>query len=221
MTRWDVEPRDNYDDLRRAWISGHHGWSTIQRRRTEQLGRRIRVRQRAVATAVPDPHDDTVIPPLWLRTAKSPAAQLELFAVLVLVVAVPLGWLGGWLVKLSVVRLIPRTLSAYPIAAFTWSGVIVGGAIVACYDPGSSPDQIVLVPWVCVQVAAAPTIAGLYGVLDGWLAVPRSDQWWPLEPPRASLTATDAVHILGGYDTTGPGLLHARRLNSLGERSAP
>ena|ERR1700722_8923706 len=46
----------------------------------ELLARRIQARQRAIATAVPDPHDDTVIPPLWLRAAKSPASQVELLA---------------------------------------------------------------------------------------------------------------------------------------------
>jgi hypothetical protein len=58
---------DGIDDVLRAWIVAHQGFSTTQRRRAEVLGRKIRVRQRAAANAVPDPHDDTVIPPLWLR----------------------------------------------------------------------------------------------------------------------------------------------------------
>ena len=66
---------DKFDEVRRAWIARRQGWSTIQRRRAEQLGRKVRARQRDVAAAVPDPHDDTVIPPLWLRTAKSPSSQ--------------------------------------------------------------------------------------------------------------------------------------------------
>jgi len=57
-------PVDGFDAVRRAWIAGHQGWSTIQQRRAELLGRRVRARQRATTAAAPDPHDDTVIPPL-------------------------------------------------------------------------------------------------------------------------------------------------------------
>src|ERR1700722_15471990 len=89
-------PVDRFDEMRRAWIAAHQGHSTIQRRRAEVLGRRIRARQRAVATAVPDPHDDTVIPPLWLRTVNSPASQVESLVVTVTAIVVPLGGIGGW-----------------------------------------------------------------------------------------------------------------------------
>ena len=99
-------PVDRFDEMRWAWIAAHQGASTIQRRRAELLGRRIRARQRAVATAVPDPHDDSVIPPLWLRPAKSLASQLELFVVTVAVLVVPLGWVGGRLLKAVVTQLI-------------------------------------------------------------------------------------------------------------------
>ena len=95
---------DKFDEVRRAWIARRQGWSTIQRRRAEQLGRKVRARQRDVAAAVPDPHDDTVIPPLWLRTAKSPSSQVELVCVLLCAVLVPLGWLGGYLLKSVVTR---------------------------------------------------------------------------------------------------------------------
>jgi hypothetical protein len=36
-----------------------------------------------------------VIPPLSLRTAKSPASQTEMLAVLLAALLVPIGWLGG------------------------------------------------------------------------------------------------------------------------------
>jgi hypothetical protein len=72
---------------------------------------------------------------------------------------------------------------------------------------------------LCLQVAAAPTVAGVYGVAEGWLAVAGSRQWWPLTPSQRPLTAQDAATILGGYDTTGPALLDEQRLNEPGERS--
>jgi hypothetical protein len=214
---------DRFDEVRRAWIAEHQGWSMIQRRRAELLGRRVRARQRRRASAVPDPHDDTVLPPLWLRAAKSPAAQVELTLALAAVLLTPLAWFAGRLVTSAVVRLIPGTLRGYPIAALLWSGAGLGLLTVllgwATYDPGESLRQAVLLPWGCLQIAAVPAAAGLYGIADGWLAVPGSRQWWPLTPARRPLTAGDAADILGGYDLTGPGLVDAQRLNEPGERT--
>jgi hypothetical protein len=219
MAAWHVDPDDNFDELRRAWIAGHQGWSTIQRRRAERLGRKVRARQRAVATAVPDPHDDTSIPPLLLRTARSPATQVELMGVSLLAMTLPLGWLGGWALKHAVVGMIPSTLRGFPVAVLLWSGVVLGASILICYDPGVALMQTAGVPWLCVQVAGVPAVAGGYGLLDGWLAVPCSERWWPLVPSRVALSAADAAEILGGYDSTGPGLLDTRQLNAVGERS--
>src|ERR1700758_503072 len=103
-------PADRFDEIRRAWIAAHQGASTIQRRRAEVLGRRVRARQRQVATAVADPHDDTIMPPLVLRTTTSGAAQVELIAVVVAALVAPVGWPGAWLLKTAVTQLIPRTL---------------------------------------------------------------------------------------------------------------
>ena len=215
--------QDRFDEARRAWIADHHGWSTIQRRRAEQLGRRVRARQRHRAAAVPDPHDDTVLAPLWLRTAKSPAAQMEMTLVLIAAFAVPLGWVGGRMFKNTVVRLVPTTLRGYPIAALVWSGAGLGLlTLLLCplvYDPSDSLQQTALLPWAGAQVAAVPAAAGLYGVAEGWPVVPESRQWWPLTPPARSLTSRDAAEILGGYDLTGPGLLDSQRLNEPGERT--
>jgi hypothetical protein len=210
---------DKFDEMRRAWIAAHQGASTIQRRRAETLGRKIRARQRAVATAVPDPHDDTVIPPLWLRTAKSPASQIELLAVTVIALVIPFGWAGGSILKEVVTHLIPGYLRGFPIAALLWSGVTLELLIVLVYNPAPTFGQVLLSPWLCLQVAAVPTVTGVYGVVEGWLAVSGSRQWWPLTPPQRPLTAQDAAAILGAYDTTGPALLDEQRLNEPGERS--
>jgi hypothetical protein len=212
-------PVDRFDEMRRAWIAAHHGSSTIQRRRAEVLGRRIRARQRAVATAVPDPHDDTVIPPLWLRTAKSPASQIELLVVTVVALVIPFGWTGGRLLKDVVAHLIPGHLRGFPIAAFLWSGAMLQLLVVLVYDPAPTVDQVLLSPWLCLQVAAVPAVAGVYGVAEGWLAVSGSHQWWPLTPPQRPLSAADAAAILGGYDTTGPALVNEQCLNEPGQRS--
>jgi hypothetical protein len=217
--------QDRFDEVRRAWIAEHQGWSTIQRRRAEQLGRRVRARQRRRAAAIPDPHDDTVLPPLWLRSAKSPASQAEMTVVLVVALVAPLGWLGGWIVKNLLAQLIPTTLRGYPVAALVWSGAGLGLLTTllcqAVHDPTESLRQVALLPWGCLQLAAVPAVAAIYGIAEGWLAVPGSQQWWPLTPPTRPLTAEDAAEILGGYDLTGPGLLDAQRLNEPGERTRP
>jgi hypothetical protein len=172
-----------------------------------------------VATAVPDPHDDTVLPPLVLRTAKSPTAQVELMVVAAAALVAPLGWPGGWLLKTAVTQLIPRSLLGFPIAALLWSGALLGALILVLHDPSPTLGQAVLVPWLSVQVAAVPVVAGVYGIAEGWLAVPGSRAWWPLTPPTRPITAADAAAILGAYDTTGPGLVDVRRRGELGERS--
>jgi hypothetical protein len=166
-----------------------------------------------------------VLPPLWLRPAKSPASQAEMALVVVAALSAPLGWLGGWIGKSLVTELIPATLRGYPIAALVWSGAGLGLLTTllcqAAYDPAESLPQVALLPWVCLQLAAVPAVAGIYGIADGWLAVPGSQQWWPLTPAQRPLTPHDAAEILGGYDLTGPGLLDAQRLNDPGERTRP
>ncbi|WP_006243403.1 hypothetical protein [Mycolicibacterium tusciae] len=213
-----ADPSDKFDEVRRAWIARRQGWSLIQRRRAEQLGRRVRARQRDTVAAVPDPHDDTSLPPLILRVAKSPTSEVELVAVAVLAVCVPLGWLAGVALKTVLVNLIPATLRAFPTAALLWSGAALGLPIIALYDPAPTLGQMLVVPWLCAQVAAAPLVAGVYGIAEGWLAIPGSERWWPLTPPEPTLSAEDAAEILGPYEITGPPVVEPRPLPEHGER---
>jgi hypothetical protein len=218
-------PPDRFDEVRRDWVAYHQGWSTIQRRRAEQLGRAVRRRQRARTAAVPDPHDDTLIAPLWLRASKSAGAQLELCGVLLAAFVAPIGWPAGFVAYRAIVRLIPQTLRAFPVAAMLWAGASLGllGVLLyeLSYDSAGSFGQIAALPWVCLQVAATPTVAGIYGIANGWLAVAGSEQWWPLTSVKRALTAEDAAAVLGGYDITGPGLVNAEPLNEPGERTLP
>ena len=213
-----ADPSDKFDEARRAWVARHQGWSLIQRRRAEQLGRRVRARQRSTVAALPDPHDDTSLPPLILRAAKSPTSQVELVVVAILAVCVPLGWLAGVAIKSVLVNLIPQTLRAFPIAALLWSGAALGAPILALYDPAPTFGQMVVVPWLCVQLAAAPVMAGVYGIAEGWLAIPGSDQWWPLTPAEPALSPEDAAEILGPYEITGPPVVEPHPLPDHGER---
>ena len=140
-------PPDRFDEIRREWIAVHQGWSTIQRRRAEQLSRIVRRRQRIRTSAVPDPHDDTVLDPLWIRAAKSPASQLELVLVAVAAAIAPFGWPGGWVLYRFLTGLIPQTLRGFPVAALVWSGAALGVVTVLSYqlvdDAAGSAGHIV------------------------------------------------------------------------------
>lgn len=76
-------PPDRFDEMRRQWIAFRQGDSLIQRRRAEQLGRIVRMRQRIHTVAVPDPHDDTVLPRIFWRRAHSPFSKFEVVMALV------------------------------------------------------------------------------------------------------------------------------------------
>lgn len=218
-------PPDRFEDIRREWIAFHQGWSTIQRRRAEQLGRLVRKRQRIRTSAVPDPHDDTRIDPLWMRAAKSRAAHVELAGVVAAGLVAPIGWLAGWALKAALVRQIPKTLCAFPVAAMLWAGAGFGALTLLIsqlvYDPAASFNQVVVLPWLALQVVMVPTVAGIYGIAEGWLAVEGSTQWWPLTPVQRPITAEDAAAVLGAYDMTGPGIVDVRALHEPGERTRP
>jgi hypothetical protein len=109
---------------------------------------------------------------LWLRTAKSPASQLELFVVTVAALAVALGWVGDRLLKAFVTQLIPGALRAFPIAALLLSGALLRLLIALVYDPAPNLGQVALAPWLCLQLAAVPVVASVYSIAEGWLAVP-------------------------------------------------
>jgi hypothetical protein len=218
-------PPDRFDEMRRAWIAARQGDSLIQRRRAEQLGRIVRRRQRIHAAAVPDPHDDTALPRIYLRQVRSPTSRIEVVVVLLVAALVPLGWPAGMLLKSAITSLIPQTLRAYPIAALLWSGIGLGVVTVLAYalvyDPAGSFGQIAVLPWLSIQLAGIPFVAGIYGLLEGWLAVDGSDTWWPLTPVQQPLTAADAAAILGAYDITGPSVVDARPLHVPGPRTRP
>jgi hypothetical protein len=217
-----LEP-DRFDDVRREWIASRQGDSLIQRRRAEQLGRIVRQRQRFRTVAVSDPHDDSVLPPIYLRQARSGTSRAEAALVLVSAAVLPLGWPAGVLMKQATTLLIPGTLRAYPIAALVWSGVALGVLTVLLYELVYTADgsftQVAGLPWLCMQLASIPFVAGVYGVLEGWPAVDGSTTWWPLTPVRRPLTADDAAAILGAYDITGPGIVDAKPLNDVSVRT--
>lgn len=197
-------PERIFDEQRRAWIAAHAGIFLFQKRRAELLGKRLRAQTRAHTGARPDPHDDQVTPPLLTRTSSTTTGGLETAIAAAAAFAAPLGWPVGRLLYEWIARhLIPAKLRAYPIAALIYSAVVCGAPLLFI-DPAHSLWSSFLVPWMAAQLPATFLTAGIYGILEGWLAVDGSSQWWPMTPTTPDI---DDVLLLGPMESTMPTLL--------------
>ncbi|SKO15716.1 hypothetical protein [Mycobacteroides abscessus] len=175
-------PPDRYDTARRAWIARHGNVFNFQKRRAQLLGRQIRERIRANAGARPEEQDDFVIDPIWYRRPTTLDAFAETGIIGALLLLAPIGWLmGRWLYG-WIIKMIPDKLSAYPITALTWSGVPIGAILCLAYDHGHDLGTAVGAAWVLAQIPATFLAAGIYGILNGWLAVDGSADIWPMTP---------------------------------------
>ncbi|ETZ66997.1 hypothetical protein L841_3121 [Mycobacterium sp. MAC_080597_8934] len=196
-------PADVFDDQRRAWIAAHAGIFVFQKRRAELLGKRLRARTRARTGVRPDPHDDDVRPGILFRKAAD-TGWWEKTILATAAVAAPLGWPLGRLVYARITTLIPEKLRAYPIPAMVWAAVLSGTPLVFFYDPAPSIWSSLIIPWVLAQLPATFLAAGVYGVLEGWLAVDGSSHWWPMAPAAQEV---DDLLFLGPMDLPVPTLL--------------
>ena len=70
------------------------------------------------------------------------------------------------------------------VRIYRWSAVIVGVPLPLLYSPGVSWATTLVIPWIIAQVPAALLAAGIYGILEGWLAVDGARDWWPMRPPE-------------------------------------
>ncbi|MBY0286807.1 MAG: hypothetical protein K2X52_06630 [Mycobacteriaceae bacterium] len=192
---------DRFDDLRREWIADHAGIFTIQKRRAERLNRQIRRRNRVLAGARPNPYDDNTIHPLWARRPTTVEGWLELAIIAAAAALVPIGWPVGVLMYQRLIALIPTRLRSYPIPALLWTAVGIGTLCALLYTPDDSLSTALYAPYLLAQIPAAFAVAGLYGILNGWLAVDGSTDWWPLTPPPISV---DLDIPMGPDDMTAP-----------------
>jgi len=162
----------------------------MQIRRGELLNRRIRRRTRDVAGARPSPYNDHPSHPLLTRGVKTVEGVLEVSIVIPAAILAPIGWPLGKLIYHRSEPLIPGRLRSYPIPAFLWSAVALGALLVLLYRPGDTLTNTIVAPWLLAQLPAAALTAGIYGILNGWLAVDGSTDWWPLTPTAPTVTLT-------------------------------
>ncbi|WP_175611297.1 hypothetical protein [Mycobacterium sp. SP-6446] len=210
-------PSDRFDEIRREWIARHAGVFTIQKRRAEILDRRIRDRHRKLAGARPDPYNDNVIKPLPARRVDTIEGYVEVMVVAASVLLAPIGWPAGILLYRRVIGFIPHRLRSYPLAALLWAGVGLGALTLCLYQHGNSLGSAFVTPWLIAQIPATFLAAGIYGILNGWLAVDGATDWWPVTP-RPVLPDVD--YPMGPDDMTGPGIFYQHDLDA-GEQLTP
>lgn len=211
-------PAEVFDEERRAWIAGRAGIWMFQKRRAEMLGKVIRARSRAKVGARPDPHDDQVTPPLLFRTSSTSTGALESGVVTAIAAAAPIGWPLGRVLYAVITQLIPERLQSYPIVALTWAAVLSGAPLPLLYDPSPSLTSTLLIPWLLAQVPATFATAAAYGVLEGWLAIDGSSDWWPLTPAQRDI---DDTLILGPAPISMPTLLDPAPTDTARSPDAP
>jgi hypothetical protein len=210
-------PPDRFDNVRQAWIGRHAGPFPIQKRRAEVLNRRIRDRHREMAGAQPSPYNDNVIKPLVLRPAYSTEGYIEAVVVSVAALLVPIGWAVGIVLYQRILTLIPQRLRCYPTLALLWASAGLGALTLCLYDHGTGLDSALVTPWFFAQIPAALLTAGIYGILNGWLAVDGATEWWPVVSQSAP---ADADYPMGPDDMTGPGIFFRDDLDA-GEQLTP
>lgn len=212
----EIQP-DRFDEVRHEWIARHAGIFTIQKRRAEILNRRVRDRQRKLVGARPSPYDDHVIKPLPTRRADSIEGYVEAAIVAVAVLLAPIGWPAGIALYQHVLGFIPRRLRSYPVPALLWAAVTLGALTLCLYQHGDGLGTALLAPWLIAQIPATLLSAGIYGILNGWLAVDGATDWWPLTPRPV---AANLDYPMGPDDMTGPGIFHQHDLDG-GEQLTP
>jgi len=207
---------DRFDEVRRKWIARHQHTFTFQKRRAELLARQIRDRATAKTGARVDPADDDVIHPFVVRSHKTIYGAFELAIVAAAALLAPVGWPLGRLAYKLVVQLIPEELRSYPVAALMWAAVAVGAPLPLLYGPDDSLAATLIMPWALAQIPATLLTAGVYGILEGWLAVDGARDWLPMSPPPDEHYAEFGW---GPDDLTMPGIFSTRDEDPPGERT--
>ncbi|MGD9622349.1 MAG: hypothetical protein AB7G47_20190 [Mycolicibacterium sp.] len=175
-----------YARERASWILNHAGPYGFQRTRGQQLLARIDERQRTDAGVAYNPHVQGIAERLFLRDTKSRAAVLEMVVVIGAALIFPVAWPGGKLLYSWLTRRVEApefTLHTIPITALCWIGTVLMWLSALLITPSGTLVGVLLVPWVWVQGAGIFLMAGMYGILEGWLVVPGSTDWYPMPPP--------------------------------------
>lgn len=178
-----VRSAHDIDELRHRWIDAHVGTFTFQKRRAALLGKELRGRARAHTGLHLEPHGIRSVPPPLLSRA------LEVVIVAVAALAAPIGWPVGRLLYRYIAALIPERLRSYPIPALLWAAALCVTPFLLLFSAPASQRPPAFELWLLAQAPATFLAAGIYGILEGWLAVEGSTTWWP---PATTVRKSDA-----------------------------
>jgi hypothetical protein len=181
-----------YGRQRATWILNHAGPFAFQRTRGQKLQAELDDRERTTAGVNQNIHIQGITERLFLRKAESRAAILELMIIVAAAAIFPIAWPAGRLLYHRLAHHIetrlgvdPNVMPTIPITALCWIGAAIMSLGAAVIDPSSATSLVgvVLAPWITIQGSGIFVVAGIYGALEGWLAVPGSTDWWPFPPP--------------------------------------
>ncbi|MFA4085236.1 hypothetical protein ONA92_26440 [Mycobacteroides salmoniphilum] len=206
---------DRYDELRRQWIHDNWWHMESQRRRYEKLDIQIRRRLAAKVLAAPSRRDDLARDPLLARGTQTWIGALEAFGFWTMLLFIPLGWFLGRSIYKLYCALVPGVFRSYPLVPMLWY-TLIGVLIPIFFDPGPGLIANFAVPYLLAQLPAAFLVAGVYGIAEGWLAVPGALQWSPRNLPELEMNAVDAAEIIGADDITAPPMVPPRATPDLG-----
>ncbi|PQM45309.1 hypothetical protein C1Y40_04534 [Mycobacterium talmoniae] len=172
---------------RASWIRNHARSRTFQRTRADLLQLAYDDHRRAAAGVAYNPHAQGVTEFMWLRSINSRAGAAEAILVVGCALLFPLAWPLGRLLYRWLARRItpePESLHSIPITALAWIGAAVMTLGTVIINPsGATFGGTVILPWILVQGAGTFLMASVYGILEGWLAIPGSTDLWPYPPP--------------------------------------
>lgn len=200
-----------YARERAMWILNHAGEYDFQRRRANLLQAAYDDRRRQLAGTGFNRHVQAITEKFYLRAVASRAAGKETVVVigcaLIFPVAWPLGrWLYLWLVRrVEHVRASGKNegLWSIPVTALAFIGVAVLLIGTIAVDPSTATTFLgaVTPAWIIVQGAGMFLMASVYGILEGWIAVPGTNGWWPFPPP--ALPPAGSLAVQGDSHTAG------------------
>ncbi|CAM3426630.1 hypothetical protein [Tsukamurella hominis] len=169
-----------YEPTRADWIANHAGPFAFQKRRAEIMWKNIRQAQRANAGVEPNVRAEVVTQAFAYRKHATVVDGVEAAVIAVAAVCAPIGWAGGRLLYKAIERRIPDQLPSYPITLLLWCNVLVGLAVLVAMPTSGGLGTVILGGWLLAQLPAVFLAAGIYGILEGWLAVDGSTDLFPV-----------------------------------------
>lgn len=216
---------------RASWIENHAGPYGFQRKRAQILNVAYKNQRRTNAGVKTNNRVEGIAERVWLRDPANRPGKLEVFVIVFCAFMFPIAWPLGRKLYVWLTRRITgkpeAPLLTIPIATLMWIGaalltfftVLCGlvGPILGEFSVLQEVSSLTVVlfgPWLIVQGAGTFLMAGIYGYLEGWLAIAGSTDWWPEPTPPITGNPSRAAGNtpLAERGTPGPPIQPAPRV---------